>query len=428
MTAKTTISNRTFPNRRSFIGGAGFFSLAFMGSRPTLAATRPKIVVLGAGAGGSVAAKTLARVAGDKLDITIVEQNKVYRAPFFSERLLAGDWTEDRLVMDSLSSCSNLGIEVVNGKAIAIDRDNKSVVMADGHRLPFDFLIASPGIGFTDEQKAGYDPEIHPHGWLADRGVSVLAAQLGAMPDQGLVVMTIPKRPYRCPAGPYSRATGIAHFLKKHKPGARLLLLDDENSFIMQALFEAAWADNYNGIIEWLPVDMHGGVTGFSGDAGDLIVHTDLEDVEAQVVNAIPMQQASSLLVMAGLSGKDQWCPVDALFRSTIDPAVFIIGDSAQASPMPKAAESAFLQGGRAAFAVLSELGLSQDQILNGVSGCWSFITDADAIYHREDYSFKNSIELIEITESGVEDTSEVRRRSDEQALKWFDHARREIG
>ena len=53
-----------------------------------------------------------------------------------------------------------------------------------------------------------------PHAWKAGPQTELLRRQLEAMPDGGTVVMSVPANPYRCPPGPYERASLIAHYLK----------------------------------------------------------------------------------------------------------------------------------------------------------------------------------------------------------------------
>ena len=51
-----------------------------------------------------------------------------------------------------------------------------------------------------------------------------------------------PANPFRCPPGPYERASLIAHYLKTKKPRSKLILLDAKDAFSKQKLFQKAWA------------------------------------------------------------------------------------------------------------------------------------------------------------------------------------------
>lgn len=66
----------------------------------------------------------------------------------------------------------------------------------------------------------------------------------------GTVIVTIPPLPYRCPPGPYKRASLIAYYLKRSKPRSKVLILDANGEFAKQPLFEEGWASLYPDMIE----------------------------------------------------------------------------------------------------------------------------------------------------------------------------------
>ncbi len=84
-----------------------------------------------------------------------------------------------------------------------------------------------------------------PHAWKAGAQTELLARKLAAMPENGTVVLAVPGNPYRCPPGPYERASLIAHYLKTRKPRAKLIVLDAKDTFSKQKLFQQAWAALY---------------------------------------------------------------------------------------------------------------------------------------------------------------------------------------
>ena len=61
------------------------------------------------------------------------------------------------------------------------------------------------------------------------------------MADGGTVVISAPANPFRCPPGPYERASLIAYHLKKAKPRSKLIILDAKDNFSKQRLFQNAW-------------------------------------------------------------------------------------------------------------------------------------------------------------------------------------------
>ena len=206
-------------DRREFarlLGGAALAaaSPALIG-RPALAKGGAKVVIVGGGAGGGTVARILKTEAPD-LDVTIVEARPIYTSCFNSNHYFGGFRTFASL-QHSYDGLKKLGINVINDTATAIDAAKKSVTLAGGKVLAYDRLVLSPGIDFNYGAIEGYSAaaaEIMPHAWKAGPQTLLLMKQLEAMDDGGVVIMTVPGNPYRCPPGPYERACMIAHFLK----------------------------------------------------------------------------------------------------------------------------------------------------------------------------------------------------------------------
>ena len=81
--------------------------------------------------------------------------------------------------------------------------------VGDGYARRTTALIVSPGVEFQWEQvdglAAAQDRVLHA--WKAGPQTVQLAKQLQSMPDGGVFVLTVPPVAYRCPPGPYERAS-----------------------------------------------------------------------------------------------------------------------------------------------------------------------------------------------------------------------------
>lgn len=308
---------------------------------PAFAQGAPKVVVVGGGFGGTSAARAL---QAQGIATTLVEARETYTACPFSNAVIAGlrPMTAQRFGYDGLRRA---GVTVVHQAAAGVE--GRQVVLADGTRLPFDRLVLSPGIALRFDALPGYDEAASatmPHAWQAGPQTELLARQLAEMPDGGTVVMTVPENPYRCPPGPYERASLIAWFLKTRKPRSKLLLLDSKDAFSKQRLFQAAWAALYPGILEYVPLSSGGKVTGV--EAAARRVSTDFGDHEGAVVNVIPPQRAGEIARLAGVADRSGWCPIaPENFESRLVPGIHVIGDAAIAGAMPKSAFAANAQG-----------------------------------------------------------------------------------
>ena len=319
------------------------------------AQTASKVVVVGGGFGGGSCARAL-KAAQPSLDVMLVEASADYVACPFSNEVVAGmrELDQQRFGFDGLAKA----VRLVRGVARTVDASAKTVGLADGQSLPYDRLVLAPGIDLRFDALPGYIEaavEKMPHAWKAGSQTTLLRDQLRAMPDGGTVVMVVPANPYRCPPGPYERASLIAWYLKANKPKAKLIVLDAKDAFSKQKLFEQAWAKLYPGIVERVSLSDGGKV--IAVDPAAMTVQTDFDTYNAAVANVIPPQRAGAIAVAAGVADKSGWCPVDPVtFESRLVPHVHVIGDAAIMGAMPKSAFAANAQAKVCADAIVALL------------------------------------------------------------------------
>ena len=340
--------------RRTFLKLTAAASLA----APSIASAQAngRVVVVGGGFGGATAARTL-KALEPKLTVTLVEPNPVFTACPFSNNVLAAlrEITQQQFGYDGVQKA---GVVLAQTAATAVDASGKTVTLNDGSKLPYDRLVLSPGIDINWGALPGYDEvaaEKMPHAWKAGAQTVLLRQQLQAMDDGGLVIISSPANPFRCPPGPYERASLIAYWLKIWKPKSKLLILDSKDTFSKQRLFQNAWAQLYPGLIEWVSLSQGGKVTAV--DAATLTVVTDFARHKAAVANIIPPQKAGTIAQKAGVADRTGWCPVEPVaFESTLQPGIHVIGDSAIMGGMPKSAFAANAQAKVCAAAIVELL------------------------------------------------------------------------
>ena len=315
-----------------------------------------RVVVIGGGFAGATCARALKRLE-PRLAVTLVEPNTEYTACPFSNLVIAGlrDLREQQFGYDRLRAA---GVELAAQSAAAVDPQARAVTLADGTKLAYDRLIVAPGIDMRWDALPGYDEAAAghmPHAWKAGPQTTLLRRQLDAMQDGGLVVIAAPSNPFRCPPGPYERASLIAWYLKTQKPRSKLIVLDAKDSFSKQKLFEKAWSELYPGLLEWVPLSSGGKLV--SVDPAALTLTTDFATYKADVANVIPPQRAGRIAALAGVADRSGWCPIDpASFASTVQPNIHVVGDAAIAGAMPKSAFAANAQAKVCAAAVASLL------------------------------------------------------------------------
>ena len=331
-----------------------------------------KVVVVGGGFSGAICARTLKMMAPE-LGVTLVEPNKTYTACPFSNEVIAGlrDIKQQEF---SYETIARAGVAAAPLSASAVDAKAKTVTLGDGTKLSYDRLVIAPGIDFAWKALPGYDEvaaEKMPHAWKAGPQTVLLRRQLEAMEDGGVVVISVPAAPYRCPPAPYERASQIAWYLKAKKPRSKVLLLDSKDSFSQQRLFQAAWAKLYPDMIEWVPLSQGGNVT--SVEPATRTFNTDFDKHKADVGNVVPPQKAAVIAQTAGVADRTGWCPVSPIaFESALQPGIHVLGDAALMGAMPKAAFSANAQGKACAAAIVDLLAGRTPAEPRLVSACYN--------------------------------------------------------
>ncbi len=359
------------PTRRAVLGAfaAGAAALA---APPVLAQAEPRVVVVGGGFAGATAARELKRAG---LAVTLVEPNPVYTACPMSNAVVAGLHGIAEQQFDYAALRAE-GVAVLAAAAVGVDAQARRVALADGTSLPYDRLILAPGIEVRLDAIPGYDEAaapLMPHAWRAGEQTLLLRRRLEAMEDGGTVVMAVPANPYRCPPGPYERASLIAHYLKTKKPRSKLIVLDAKDTFSKQRLFQQAWQELYPGLIEWVGLSQGGKVTEVAASEGTLV--TEFGSHRADVANVIPPQRAGAIARIAGAADRSGWCPIDPVtFESRLLPNVHVIGDAAIAGGMPKSAFAANAQAKAAAQAIAILLGGGAPQPPKLINTCYSLV------------------------------------------------------
>jgi sulfide dehydrogenase [flavocytochrome c] flavoprotein subunit len=365
--------------RRDFLKLAGAVSLAGCASP---APSRARVVVIGGGFGGATAAKYI-RMWDPTLDVVLIERESAFVSCPISNLVLGG-YSNMQEISHGYDGLRRHGVQVVRDEATAIDPAKKIVRTARGGDIAYERLVVSPGIDFTFGEIQGYEEAMLAgrvlHAWKAGAQTEALRKQLVDMRDGGVVVLSIPLAPYRCPPGPYERASMIAAYLKQAKPRSKLLVLDANPDVTSKGgLFKAAWKDHYAGVLEY-----RGNAKATGVDAKNMTVKLEVEDVKGDVLNIVPPHRAGNIAQQAGLiTTNNRWCDVDwRTMESKKVPGIHVLGDATLSAPgMPKSGSMANNHAKIAAAGIVGALSGrgagSEPKIINT---CYSFVSQKEAI------------------------------------------------
>ena len=368
--------------RRDFIkfaGAAGAASLAGCATPGT--GGKGRVVVIGGGYGGATAAKYI-RMWDPGVDVTLVERNDVFTSCPMSNLVLGGNRTMDE-IRRSYDGLRRHGVRVIRDEATAVDAAKKVVRLQRTGDLQYDRLIMSPGIDFDFAAIEGYQAAQDRvlHAWKAGPQTLALRKQLEGMRDGGVYVLAVPLAPYRCPPGPYERASQVAHYFKQAKPRSKVLILDANPDVTSKGpLFKRAWADLYKGIIEF-----RGNSNVVAVDAGAMTVRTDFDSIKGDVLNVVPPQRAGDIAVKTGLiTHNNRWCDVDwRTLESKAVKHVHVLGDATLSAPgMPKSGHMTNQQAKVCAAAIVELMsGRTPNPAPVMTNTCYSYVSDNEVIH-----------------------------------------------
>ncbi len=421
-------------SRRHFIqitGGAAAVSTLGFSNILLAGKSAGHVVIIGGGIGGATAARYIKR-ADPAVDVTIIEPNANYYTCFMSNEVISGERSIDSIKF-GYQNLESMGVKIVQDYATNIDAGKKQVATKSNGNIAYDRCIVSPGVDFKWEMIEGYDAKVAaekiPHAWKAGPQTVMLRKQLESMKDGGTVIIAPPPNPFRCPPGPYERASQIAWYLKHNKPKSKVLILDAKDKFSKFGLFMQGWKKHYgygtdNSMIEWVK-GAEGGIIEGVNPATNTVVGS-VGEYKGDVINIIPAQKAGKIAFTAGLVNDKGWCPVDQkTFESTIHKDVYVIGDSSVASPLPKSGYSANSEAKVCAAAVVASLHGKPAGIPTLVNTCYSLITPEDGISVAMVYNFDGK-KIQKVKGSGgltpMDSPPEMRKREAHYAHSWFNN------
>src|SRR5688572_14988534 len=364
--------------RRDFLKLAGAVSVA---GCATPAPSKARVVVVGGGFGGATAAKYI-RLWDPSLDVVLVEREATFVSCPISNLVLGG-FTTVGDISRTHDGLKRHGVQLVRDEVTAIDAAKKVVRLARGGDLAYERLVVSPGIDFQFGEVQGFEAAMNDgavlHAWKAGPQTVALRRQLEQMRDGGVYILSVPLAPYRCPPGPYERASMVAAYFKRAKPRSKVLVLDANQDVTSKAgLFKRAWSELYPGILEY-----RGGARAVAVDGKAKTVKLEVEDVKGDVLNVVPPHRAGDIAAKAGLiTTNNRWCDVDwRTMESKAVKGVHVLGDATLSAPaMPKSASMANNHAKIAAAAIVELLRGRTPEPFKIINTCYSFVSPKEGI------------------------------------------------
>lgn len=283
-----------------------------------------RVIVLGGGIGGVVAAGALKRLLGKEHRVIVVDRRPKHSFTGSYLWVLNG-WRTAEQTERELSRLNRKGIEFIRGEVTAIDAKAAKVAV-DDKEMDYDYLVVSLG--------ADLDPGSIPG--LSRAGLNIYTLE-GLMEahrairgfNGGRVVVAICRMPYKCPAAPYEAAMLVDSMLKAS--GAR------ERSEIEIITWEPAPMPVAGPVMGQAVLSMIKS-KGIKYTPNTTITSVDPEEkaialdggkqVPFDLLLAVPPHKCAQVVQSAGLTGEGGWVPVDPGTLTTGYENLFVIGDA----------------------------------------------------------------------------------------------------
>jgi len=299
--------------------------------------------------------------------------------------VIAGEKTMADITMSYAGLKGTWGVNVIQDEVVSVNPDKRTVKLGKGDEIAYDRLVLSPGIEFMYNDlptlnNADAQSKIL-HAWKAGPQTVALRKQLEDMKNGGVYAISIPKAPYRCPPGPYERASLVASYFKARKPKSKVLILDaNEDVQSKKALFMKAWDDLYKDNLEYKNNSELKEV-----DVASKTAVLEFDKVKVDVLNVIPPHRAGAIATQTGLKlVNNRWVDINWLTMESVShPGIHVLGDAVFPAPtMPKSGHMANQHAKLAAAAIIAlQAGEAPNANPLVMNTCYSFVDPKNVIH-----------------------------------------------
>jgi sulfide:quinone oxidoreductase len=303
-----------------------------------------KLVILGAGTGGTMMANLLyKRLDGKDWTITVIDKdNDHYYQPGFLF-IPFGFYRKEDLLKEK-SRFIPKGVEFLIAEVERVDPAAGAVRLGDGRRIAYDILVVATGTEIVPSETPGM-----LDGWrdtifdfyTAD-GATALAEKLKTFPG-GRLVIHVNEMPIKCPVAPLEFAFFCDWCLRRHH---RRDTIDLVYVTPLPGAFTKPVASKALGsILEERQIRTEADFNAERIDAAARkIVSYDGREVPYDLLVTVPTNMGAEMIERSGLGDELRFVPTDqATLRSVKYENIFVIGDASNV-PTSKAGSVAHFQ------------------------------------------------------------------------------------
>lgn len=312
-----------------------------------------RVLILGGGFGGVVAAEALAQQAGDEHQVTLVSRSD--RFVFYPAlvRLAMGMCERDDVSFDLRHSMLNRRINFIQGEVARLNPVDREVIIAHGDvqgTVPYDYLIYALGRRLATERIEGYIE--HAHHLLDVAGALKFGEAVRNLSEGRIVIGQCADA--RLPVPVYETAFALSKWLKENadRDSVRITVVSPggiETEFgdakVARLIHQALVKET----IEFLP-DFP-----ISGVGADFVSTSDGRELSCNLAMLLPPFRGSSPVMHVGLADENNYVNVDWTMKALGAERIYAVGDCVNLTG-PKMGHMAVNQAQVAAANVAAEL------------------------------------------------------------------------
>jgi sulfide:quinone oxidoreductase len=376
-----------------------------------------RVLILGGGFGGLVAAHTLRQRLSADDEIILVDQRTHFMVGFRKTWALVGESLLEA-GQRPLAALAARGIQVIHAPLTALDPAARAVEVAGGQRLTADAVVVALGAELAPEKVPGlpahalniYDPQAIPQ-----------AAEALRQFQGGRVLVGIFGVPYKCPPAPYEIALLVNGFFRRKNVKVEMEVFSPQPMSLPIIgpagcdVIESRLAENG---ITFLPNHKATAV-----EPGEVVFANERRPFD--LLLGVPPHRCPAVVVQSGLTEGGNWVKPNPRTLETKFPGVYAIGDvveiaMANGKPLPKAGVFADAMGQVAAERIAAQFsGQESTATFTGEGGCFLEVGEGEAMLVRGRF-LAEPVPEVTLTEPSAAYLEEKRSFEAERLKAWL--------
>jgi sulfide:quinone oxidoreductase len=311
---------------------------------------RNDVLILGGGVGGTIVANLVAKQAGERARVTLVDATgiHVYQPGFL---YVAVGHEQPSALQRPEAELLRHDVKLVVDRATFVDPSVRKVVLASGRTLRYDELVLATGSRTVMGEVPG---AAGAHDFYTMEGATRLSKALREFKG-GTIVIGVAGIPYKCPPAPVEFAFLLDDYLRSRH------LRDKTQIKLLSPLNRAFTIEVTSKLVQPILAERDIELTGFFNvESVDPIARTvtslEGETVQYDLLVLVPPHRGQKVIEDSGLGDERGWIPVD---KNTLKHArfehIWAIGDATNI-PISKSGSVAHYEASVAAGAIVAEV------------------------------------------------------------------------